>query len=220
MSWLYLPELVEDCSAVDCSAGGQSAPSKSTNIASESSCSGNEMDCFHDFLSGRMLEVSTDGRGVALWMSFLGASRVKDSAAPHLDATALKTFGRRCGGLLQMSLPGACLPRTSKSEQLTGRRKTLRRWLTKSRQSKFPRLTWVRTTFGDGIGYLHTPTTKANYGADSMQKWPSCRAFALVFGTPTHENQEWLMGWPQGWTGLEPLAMGKFQAWLSAHGTS
>lgn len=26
---------------------------------------------------------------------------------------------------------------------------------------------------------------------------------------------EWLMGWPQDWTGLEPLAMGKFQEWLN-----
>jgi DNA (cytosine-5)-methyltransferase 1 len=40
------------------------------------------------------------------------------------------------------------------------------------------RLTWVQTTFGSGIGYLHTPTTKANYCADSMQKWPSARGIS------------------------------------------
>jgi hypothetical protein len=29
---------------------------------------------------------------------------------------------------------------------------------------------------------------------------------------------EWLMGWPLGWTDLEPLAMDKFQQWLEQHG--
>ena len=49
--------------------------------------------------------------------------------------------------------------------------------------------------------------------------------------TPTTTNEEiggtlnptwveWLMGWPLGWTDLEPLATDKFQLWLSAHGGS
>lgn len=29
---------------------------------------------------------------------------------------------------------------------------------------------------------------------------------------------EWLMGWPIGWSALEPLATGKFQQWLASHG--
>jgi hypothetical protein len=29
---------------------------------------------------------------------------------------------------------------------------------------------------------------------------------------------EWLMGWPLGWTDLNPLAMDKFQKWLEQHG--
>jgi len=29
---------------------------------------------------------------------------------------------------------------------------------------------------------------------------------------------EWLMGWPEEWTGLKPLATGKFQQWLRLHG--
>jgi hypothetical protein len=31
---------------------------------------------------------------------------------------------------------------------------------------------------------------------------------------------EWLMGWPLGWTDLEPLETGKFQQWLNSHGKS
>lgn len=29
---------------------------------------------------------------------------------------------------------------------------------------------------------------------------------------------EWLMGWPIGWTGLEPLATDRFREWLELHG--
>jgi hypothetical protein len=29
---------------------------------------------------------------------------------------------------------------------------------------------------------------------------------------------EWLMGWPLGWTDLQPLEMVKFQQWRASHG--
>jgi hypothetical protein len=31
---------------------------------------------------------------------------------------------------------------------------------------------------------------------------------------------EWLMGWPIGWTGLEPLERGRFRRWLESFGKS
>jgi hypothetical protein len=34
------------------------------------------------------------------------------------------------------------------------------------------------------------------------------------------EFSEWLMGWPMGWTALEPLAMDRFRQWLNWHGIS
>lgn len=37
-------------------------------------------------------------------------------------------------------------------------------------------------------------------------------------GRPKIEWIEHLMGWPTGWTDLEPLEMDKYQQWLSAHG--
>lgn len=30
--------------------------------------------------------------------------------------------------------------------------------------------------------------------------------------------REWMMGWPIGWTALEPLEMGRFRRWLNLHG--
>ncbi len=40
-----------------------------------------------------------------------------------------------------------------------------------------------------------------------------------AIGGPLNPNWvEWLMGWPIGWTALEPLATDRFQLWRAAHG--
>ena len=39
-------------------------------------------------------------------------------------------------------------------------------------------------------------------------------------GGPWISFREWMMGWPIGWTALEPLAMAKFQQWQQWHGGS
>jgi hypothetical protein len=59
-----------------------------------------------------------------------------------------------------------------------------------------------------------------NFSAASMQKHPNCRTFVQVFGKPDPVNQEWMMGWPIGWTDSKPLETGKFQSWLQQHGVS
>jgi len=47
---------------------------------------------------------------------------------------------------------------------------------------------------------LHTPTTKANFKARSMQKWRGCRAYGILLGDGkiTPELYEFLMGYPIG----------------------
>ena len=42
----------------------------------------------------------------------------------------------------------------------------------------------------------------------------------LTAGKTNPEFVEWLMGWPVGWTGLEPLATGRFHLWQQRHGES
>ena len=55
-------------------------------------------------------------------------------------------------------------------------------------------------------GFVHTPTTKANYLPQSMQKWPSCARFAKAFGGQKimPEQFEFLMGYEIGFTDLKP----------------
>ena len=158
---------------------------------------------------GMTCEPLMDGRGQALLTSWLAGFRAKPIARQLQAKTMQMISGRKCGGSWQMSLPGTSLPRTYRSEQLTQRQTTCKRWATKSGAFPLPRLTWVQITFGADIGYLHTPTCTANYAAPSMQKWKAARAFKAVFGRPTPVNHEWMMGWPLGWTDLKPLEMGK-----------
>lgn len=87
------------------------------------------------------------------------------------------------------------------------------------------------TTDATGFGsLLATPTVKANQLAPSMQKWPSCAALlptpranmhtgvgqrgkggpnlqTVAGGSLNPTWVEWLMGFPEGWTALEPSEM-------------
>jgi hypothetical protein len=66
-----------------------------------------------------------------------------------------------------------------------------------------------------------------------MQMWPTPDVgMAKVRGAASADGRsrlggtlnppwvEWLMGWPIGWTDLEPLETGRFRRWLNAHGKS
>lgn len=43
---------------------------------------------------------------------------------------------------------------------------------------------------------------------------------ALLGGPLNPEWCEWLMGWPLGWTDLNPLGTGRYQQWLQQHSAS
>jgi hypothetical protein len=160
----------------------------------------------------------TENRGAGLLMLSLEDFLVRLTATPQQEKTQPMIFGWKCAEPWQMSLPGTSLPKTSAELQLTKRQTTLNRWVTKPKRFPLVRQTWVQTTYGKDFGYLHTPTTKANYCADSMQKWASCRAWKQVFGRATPEIHEYLMGWPTGWSDIKPLETGKFQQWQQQHG--
>jgi DNA (cytosine-5)-methyltransferase 1 len=70
-------------------------------------------------------------------------------------------------------------------------------------------------------GYLPTPTVQdsKNNGGPSQMRRESPPLNAVV-GGPL--NPEWvesfLMGWPIGWTDLQPLEMDKYLKWRHWHG--
>lgn len=153
-------------------------------------------------------------------------SCLEDSPVPHFhqrptDITVQKkTCGLRSKKPLESFIQLSFLGKMYQGKQLSKPLPTSMTWITVAPEYLCPRKTWVQTTFGRDIGYLHTPTTKPNYTAPSMQKWDCCRAFKMVFGSPTPTNMEWMMNFPIGWTDLKPLGMHKFQSWRQQHGES
>jgi hypothetical protein len=218
MSWLYSRALVEDCLRQKYLDGAPWLPLSVPNGTQAFSPSGKTMGYWNLSQFGMMCAALTAASGEALLMSYLGGFPVRRSAQRR-EAGILreKTCGQKCDVSSATLSLGSCSVKTSARTQLTKRATTLTRWVTKPGQFPYPRKTWVLTTFGSGIGFLHTPTTKANYCAASMQKWPVARAFTKVFGRPSPVIHEWMMGWPIGWSDIRPLEMDKFRVWQSLH---
>lgn len=74
---------------------------------------------------------------------------------------------------------------------------------------------WPTPTVGDSrsSGNRSLPGSKAHSGTSLTDATERAEG-----GKLNPEFVEWLMGWPIGWTGLEPLAMDKFRRWLRQHG--
>jgi DNA (cytosine-5)-methyltransferase 1 len=79
--------------------------------------------------------------------------------------------------------------------------------------SKFPTPT-VATRKGSSIGALTRKDgrSRANDRLDYRIEGSG------LTGRLNPEFVEWLMGWPIGWTALQPLEMGKFREWQRQHG--
>ena len=218
MSWLFSRALVEDSLLQKFSGGELSALLSWIPIAEAYLLGDKTNESLILSQYGMTCEPLTVNPGFHPLILSLEAFLAKHSATPRPAKIMPMIFGRKCSESWQMSLPHLSLPKTYLKAQSTNHAMTLKRWVTKPEQFPLARQTWVLTTFGKDIGYLHTPTTKANYCADSMQKWPSARNFKVVFGRPSPEIHEWLMGWPIGWSDLKPLETDRFQQWQQQHG--
>lgn len=74
--------------------------------------------------------------------------------------------------------------------------------------------TWIKKTFGEDFGLVHTPTTMANYSAPSMMKHQGCRNFKTVFEKPSPANAEYLMGFPLGASSDKPMSKHNLSSWI------
>ena len=121
------------------------------------------------------------------------------------DETTRKTSGQKCTKSLSKSGHALCSLRMSPSGQSTGQHGPSSLSATERRAFVLELMISGQTIRDIAGGYVHTPTTKANYTAPSMQKWPSCRRYVRVFGDGpvSPSDAEFLMGFPVGWTDLD-----------------
>lgn len=136
--------------------------------------------------------------------SSLEASRANRSPQRLGDGALPLTSGRSCGTPLSTSDQGSSLQRTFKKNPLSEQEPSWPSWVTEGARSIYQRLVSGLTIKEAVGGFVHTPTTKANFTCRSMQKWPGCRRYVEAFGglTITPEQFEFLMGYPVGWTDL------------------
>lgn len=217
MSWHFSRGLVEDFLEHISLASEQFALSSEMRTASLFLSSDKTKECFTGSLYGMTCVHLPEAGGEELLTSYLADSRVRRLAPLRVAEITPKTYGQIIAASYPRLNRPMCSPRMSPPRLSRQQPTTLPTWATKPKSFPCPRLTWVRTTFGSDSGFLHTPTTKANYSAQSMQKWPACREFVRVFGKPSPQNQEWMMGYPDGWTDTKPVETAKYRSWLARH---
>lgn len=230
MSWLYLPELVEGFSEASSSDGAPSVQLSLTPTASRSSSNDNGMDCLNPSPSGTMSRPSTGDPGLDWWMSSRLGGLVRTSAVPPQQAPDSRENGQVCGvrslaSWLTFDLDTVCW-RTRQYSILGGLEKFCGIW---------PR--WGIQHDGecwelDMPGHLIEETGPGLWPTPTKRDWKSGKASpethdrnarplseAVGRDTPGYLNPDWvegyLMGWPIGWTSLEPIGWGDWwdQTW-------
>ena len=258
MSWLYLPEAVEACSAESCSVSRRSVMSNMNPTALKFSrpVSGTAILMMHRF--GMMRKPSTGAPGLDAWILSRPASPASHFRSPGCNGEnqtngtsgpiPLELLGRWdpfssswrtpqgslltltsdifsgpwpragmiCAGTAYRLRPLVPVTREIGSglwptpHPLVGGGKKSRgqisgRWRDRMMKKMIP--TPGASDYRSGKGYSH----------EGKKQTPQLRH--LIGGCLNPEWIEWLMGWPIGWTALEPLATDRFQEWLKCFGT-
>lgn len=76
--------------------------------------------------------------------------------------------------------------------------------------------TWIQETYGRRIGFVHTPTTMANYSCPSMMKHNGCKNYNEIFGRPITRDAEYLMGFPPGASSILSMPKDIIDNWIKS----
>ena len=217
MSWHFSRALVEVYSERISSDLCRFVLSNEMSTVDVFSCDGSAMGICQPSRYGMTFAHLTVESGRELLTSYLADSRVRHFPQLHAGGEPQLTCGLKCDESLGRLYRPMCSPRTSQRPLLNKLQAIAPKWAIKPKCFPYQRQTWAQTTSDKGIGYLHTPTTAANYCAPSMMKHACARAFRSVFGEASPSAHLWLMGWPARWTSFASLATGRFQQWRSQH---
>jgi hypothetical protein len=182
---------------------------------------GRTTDAFRPSRSGMTCEPLTADRGAELLMWCLADSRARTSVQPErvqeLEENEADS-GERWHELLVKFDPASCGWKTARclwEEGLDWSCLTLPRWGSLHDGELWERATPGLRTSARESGFLPTPCRFGNGGTDNTAKWASLGVQRRKMN-PNH--QEWLMGWPVGWTESTAPATDKFRQWLDSHG--
>lgn len=210
-----------------CSAGGQSAPWRSTPTALDDSCSAKMKDICHRSPFGMMFAPSTDAHGAALLTLYRKAFPVRTSLVQ----------GRKKASRARQAGYGWKYPASFAKYALDSRSWRTRQNCLIEGSAVFS-ATWpswgsmlagvcsdqttsAPITSASGRGSWPTPCHGSNHWGGTFQEVGGSKN--KLRGTPTgklYVNPDFwesLMGWPIGWTGIAPLAMARTREWQRQH---
>ncbi len=229
MSWLYSRVLVEGFLEASSSDGEPSAPSNG-NPTPQAYCAPDKTTVFSRLSRfGMTFKPLTEDRGEELLMSYLAAFPARTSQAPGKGPES-KESAAECGstwrGWLAKYDPDSSSWRTAQCsfiEDLPESLETLpRSGMTRGGLLwELPML--ERRTNGKESGLWPTPMKSDSVGRRPSKGWRGDSDLPSVVwrrnGGTENPNKppaklnarwvEWLMGWPLGWTRLQPLEMDK-----------
>jgi len=232
MSFHYLPELVGACSGPPFSDSGRSVPWRKSRTVEKCSYNANGTVCFPCSQSGTISKHSMENRGEELLALFRVGSLVSRSQLPASGKapTTKEISGRKPSGSseksdlntlsLKMSLDLFDPVILDKSCTTLWTRGTMRNGVCSERMQSKELLT-AESDSGYWPTLLKSDSQGGHGTAKTRQGGPNFRNIYFKTFGESRIDPEWaekFMGFPEGWTELQPWAMPKFQAWCAAHG--
>lgn len=232
-----LPALVEEYLGESSLDGERFALSNTNHMPQLYSQSDKMMDfCTHSQY-GMMCVPLTENHGEELLTWFLGGFRAKTSALPARERESKESeadCGMKCGVsfarydrnasswktaqrslIVDLEQFSATWPRWGM--MLNGECSRLRQSVRHIKEREFSY--WPTPIASDKIRLTLKLKSLAKRAKVHGANWNLAEHVAAEFdGYLTPQFVEWLMNWPQGWTGLQDAETVKFQEWLSLHG--
>ena len=238
MNAISLPDAAAESSVESCSDTALSVPSKSNHTAEKSSNSDKPMEACPHSQSMTMCEPSTASRGVESPMSSAVAFHAKTSQVLEKEQASKANeadCGPKCAGSLARYNPSSRSWKTAQCSLFGGLVEFSETWPEwgMTQDGEFWALSMpAHLTKETESGFWPTPrksesneanatieARKARTGAscnDNLHAAAERRLGKRVKIMPNFV--EWLMGWPIGWTDLQPLETDKFRSWQQSHG--
>lgn len=233
MSWLFSQVLVEEFSAATCSGCEPSAQLNVMPTPHPFSLLDKTMEPSNLSRFGLTCAVLTEGRGAELLTWFLGAFHARTSAlpgaTPDFPESAAGSGWKWPGSLAKWDRASSSW-KTRQHSVLAGSEQSSVTWppwgLMRNGELLLRKMPALRTRERDS-GFWPTLTASIGRKCGGRHRGKAdtlASRLAMTEGLSTTSTgrvnptwSEWLMGFPSGWSAIEPLETHKFQQWLRTH---
>lgn len=229
MSWLFSQVLVEEYSAATCWDGAPSAPLNLMPTPHRFWRSGKTMEPSQHSRFGLTYAVLTEDHGAALLTWFLAGFRARTYPPLGMERASMvsaQAFGARwleSSAKYDLATSSWRTHHCLWDEALPWSSVTLPNWGMTRSGYVYQHPTAERPINVTVSGLLPTPsgcTSGKNHVAGRLDEWGGSRnpfRGTEIASVRCASFEEWMMGWPTGWSALTPLEMDRFQEWQRQH---